>query len=180
MLVVGSTALRQHVPSTRHPKDLDIICTIEEADEYVRSLGHVDSIRKDEYCYHIVKDRKSIELFLAREGSALMDYLYMYDDILEYAPLNVLYSMKLSHIHYPTKMHRFEKHVRDLCVIHEMVGGMDVLKDITQKLVVETEARLGKIRTPKLTKSSKDFFEQSKNRVVSVFIHDSIHRAMAR
>lgn len=186
MIFIGSKALsRFNLLCDRTPKDSDIICTVEEADNFVNSLTKINDIikiKKDEYCYHFrSKTYGFVELFLAKkeENNALMDYYIKYNNDYEYAPLEMLYSLKLSHIHFPTKIEKFEKHVKDLCLLHKAVNGIDVIPEITKKYFIETENRLGKLRTPKLAKTSKDFFEQSKDYVQSVFIHDSIHIAVA-
>jgi hypothetical protein len=100
----------------------------------------------------------------------------MYDKENIFASKEVLFSLKSSHIHYPIK---FKKHIKDFCLLFDYFHGIDGLAHITIPLEVETEKRLGKLKTPSLNKSVENFFGQSSDYVTSYFIHDDIHRVMA-
>lgn len=89
------------------------------------------------------------------------------------APLEVLFSIKKSHIHYPLN---FQKHIEDYSLIQRFMK-LDLLEKITKIREKETEKRFGKIKTPSLDKTKDDFFNDNvSNRT---FIHDEIHQIMA-
>lgn len=120
-------------------------------------------------------DTDNVELILADDSESLRMYLN-YDKENLYASKETLFSLKKSHIHYPIN---FTKHISDFKILNDYFMGIDQLAEITILQEKETEKRLGKLRTPSLNKSVKDFFGQSEGYVQSYFIHDDIHQVMA-
>jgi hypothetical protein len=99
-----------------------------------------------------------------------------YDNVSLFASPEVLFSLKKSHINFPIK---FNKHIEDYTLLYNHFNGIDYLDDLTKLNFKETEERLGKLKTPSLNKSVKEFFGQSDGYVKSHFVHDDIHRVMA-
>lgn len=109
-----------------------------------------------------------------------------------YAPIEVLYSLKKAHIHFPIK---FRKHIMDLMYmrykLREKLGItldqdlnaesdlLDHFPALTEMHFRETEKRRGKLKTPKMAESKAQFFGKSKNYVKSYYVHDNMHLAMA-
>jgi hypothetical protein len=187
MLVVGSKALKYRFPAIdRKVGDVDAIAHRVEVDRLVADLDpahvdHGDGIislrgirRKNE-----VFDRDNAEFLLAdgcRPLSMYMSYHKMANGEELFASADILYSLKKSHIHFPVKFH---KHIGDFLLLDAHFKGHDRLSEITRLNFKETESRLGRLRTPKLNKSVDKFFGQSRSRVVSYFVHDDMHRAVA-
>jgi len=187
MLIIGSKALKYRFPSMqREVGDVDAIATLREVETLIEGLRPREVVRGDGIVslYGIqvrdeVFDRKNAEFLLADSSPALRMYL-TYHSITHpeelYASPQILYSLKKSHIHFPVK---FQKHIGDYVHLDRALGGKDVLGDITALNFKETEARLGKLRTPTLRKTVEDFFGQSRGKVRSYFVHDDMHRAVA-
>ena len=109
-----------------------------------------------------------------------------------YAPIEVLYSLKKAHIHFPIK---FKKHIQDLMYMRyklreklgitmdqDLAAESDLLDHfpaLTEMHFRETEKRRGKLKTPKMAESKAQFFGKSKNYVKSYYEHDNMHLAMA-
>ena len=109
-----------------------------------------------------------------------------------YASLEVLYSLKKGHIHFPIK---FQKHIKDYMFIREKLRlkkGISIDQDLNSESDLldhfpalshmhfqETEKRLGKLKTPKMTESKQQFFGKSKKYVKSYYEHDNMHLAIA-
>lgn len=187
MLVVGSKALKYRFPRIeRQVKDVDIVAYLEEADKLKSTLSPSKVIEtewvvsllgiknKDE-----IFDKPNVEILIADKSESLRRYL-VYQKLKAnnelFACSEILYSLKKSHIHFPIK---FEKHIYDFIMLNRHFSGVDVLKDVTKLKFVETEERLGKLKTPSLNKSVDNFFSQSKSFVKSYFIHDDMHKAVA-
>jgi len=187
MLVVGSKALKYRFPSLdRKVGDVDAIAYRAEVDMLTSDLDP-ESVQFGEGIISLrgirnrneVFDRENAEFLLADDCRPLRMYLLYHkvangDEL--FASPEILYSLKKSHIHFPVKFH---KHIGDFVFLDTHFGGQDRLSEITRLNFAETESRLGKLRTPKLNKSVKRFFDQSKSKVVSYFVHDDIHRAVA-
>lgn len=187
MLVVGSKALRYRFPALgREVVDIDAIAYMSEIDELSSDLApaevrYGDGLvslmgisRKNE-----VFDRDRAEFLVADDSRALRMYLLYHrmrggEDL--YAGPEILYSLKKSHIHFPVKFH---KHIGDFVFLDSHLGGRDVLSQITRESSLETESRLGRLRTPSLNKSVKEFFGQSSGKVASYFVHDEMQAAVA-
>lgn len=183
MLIVGSKALKYHFPNfPRSSRDIDVIGYESDVD-YLKDILKPESIVQYEYTTLLkniqnktdVFDTDSVEVLLVEKSESLQKYLD-YDKGKTFASVEVLFSLKKSHIHFPIK---FKKHIHDFCFLNEQVDGIDILEDITQLNYKETEKRHGKLKTPSLNKSVDDFFGQSKDYVTSYFVHDDMHKVMA-
>jgi len=190
MLIVGSKALKHHFPQiNREVKDIDIIGTNDNIKylinallpRKVRETKHITTLidiqKQNEFF-----NTKNVEILNADNSESLRKYIN-YDthngylgNGLRFASPEVILSLKKSHIHFPIK---FDKHISDYCFLINHFNGVDKLSDITKLNFKETEERVGKLRTPSLNKSTKEFFGQSDGFVQTFFIHDDIHRVMA-
>jgi hypothetical protein len=187
MLIIGSKALKYRFPFLkRDVVDVDAIATFREIEMFIedlrpRSVNHGDGIvsLKGISVRDEVFDRKNAEFLIADKSPAMRMYLTYHalsnpDEL--YASPHILYSLKKSHIHFPV---RFQKHIADFVFLDRILDGKDVLSDVTAANFMETESRLGKLRTPSLNKTVDEFFGQSRGRVKSYFIHDDMHKAVA-
>jgi len=183
MLIIGSKALKFHFPNfSRNNRDIDVIGYQSDLDYLIKLLkpsivdrsDHTVLLKNIQNKTEIF-DAENVEVILAEKSESFKMYLE-YDKGNLFASIEVLYSLKKSHIHFPIK---FKKHIFDFCFLNDKLSGEDSLEHITEINFKETEKRFGKLRTPKLNKSVDEFFNQSKDYVHSFFIHDDIHKAMA-
>lgn len=188
MLLVGSKALEINIGFPIGYKDIDLIGTRENAYQLIKEL-EPESIKENEYIITLINikqndtyDRGNVEILLSDNSVSLKAYLQhatgSSDSPMEIvtAPLEVLYSLKKSHINFPIK---FKKHIISYAILAKYQEHTDILSHITKINFLETEERLGKLKTPKLNKSAKKFFGQSNKFVKSYFIHDHIHEMVA-
>lgn len=188
MLLVGSKALSIKIGNSIDYKDIDIIGSSDNVNKLIKDLRPT-KIHRTKYSISLLGiaktstfDRPNVEVFLTDNSQALRDY-YKYSTGIEtptmelvVAPIEVLFSLKKSHINFPIK---FDKHIVAYSILHKQLNGNDALSIITQMNFKETENRLGELKTPKLNKSAKKFFGQSNGFITSYFIHDDIHRLVA-
>lgn len=183
MLIVGSKALKHHYPDyPRIVNDIDLIGYAKEAEIVIKLLDPIE-IKRTEHTILLrniknktaLYDTNNVEILLCDNSISLQKYLE-YDKGKIYASIEVLLSLKKSHIHFPIK---FKKHIHDYCFLLENLDGQDTLSEITKINYLETEQRVGKLKTPSLNKSVANFFDQSKEYVSSYFIHDDIHQVMS-
>lgn len=199
--VIGSFALLHHYYNEfrKNVKDLDIVMPkkylpifLENKEVEWRNVEDKDLQTADSIKLKVKANPLPIEiLFSDGVGSLelILDQLCK-DDF--YAPLEVLYSIKKAHIHFPIKFH---KHIIDLMFIRyklreklgitldqdlEAEGDLlDYYPGLTYMHFKETEKRRGKLKTPKMTEDKAQFFGKSKNFVKSYYVHDNMHLAMA-
>ena len=190
MLIVGSKALLKlyNIPD-RVAKDTDIIGTYAEY-QILKSVLNPESVKETEYVatmYGITPNElypdittKNVEILLSDNSESLKLYVeYESAQIgVQYASAEVLFSLKKSHIHFNTAPIKFAKHIKDYCFLYDKLIN-DKLSNITKINFKETELRIGKLKTPSLNKSVKEFFKQSDGLVKSFFVHDDIHIAVA-
>jgi hypothetical protein len=183
MIIVGSKALKFHFPKLkREVKDIDIIGYSDDVNTLCDLLSPTE-IKKGKHTVLLKNitnktdtfNTNNVEVLLADDSVSLRRYMH-YDDVSLFASPEVLFSLKKSHINFPIK---FEKHIEDYSFLYNHFDGVDFLYDITEINFKETEDRFGKLKTPSLNKTVKEFFGQSKGYVESYFIHDDIHRVMA-
>jgi hypothetical protein len=195
MIVIGSTALEFQMKRLglpfRQPADLDVICTEAEMREHARLDGIVltklaeykwqgasrdwrNTIGKVEY--ELLEHSQSGQRYLNYVNWQPRDLLYSgYAGIeMIIAPLEVLYSIKMSHRHYPRA---WKKHMEDIILMHSINFGDDVLGDTTKIREKETAERYGALKTPSLNKTAAEFFDDTVSN--KIFIHDQIHEVMA-
>jgi hypothetical protein len=185
-LIIGSKALKYNFPNLdRECKDIDIICNTSDIQYYIDFLKPKDIKYNLPYSLILKDIQNKTDLFntdnveiLISNDNALSEYqaYEKSENELKFASKETLFSIKKAHIHFPIK---FQKHIKDYCLLYDELKGIDVLKDITKKHFSDTEERLGKLKTPSLKKSVKSFFDQSNGFVTSYFIHDDIHRVMS-
>jgi hypothetical protein len=184
MLVVGSKALNNCFGDIRDPKDIDVIAFKKEVDYLISASKCTEIITKEDIitlrgCKSFgFFDKNQIEILLADNSESNKMYLdYSNANTgLHIADVDVLFSIKKSHIHYPIK---FEKHINDYCFLYDNLKGFDKLSHITEIRKKETELRIGKLKTPSLKKTVSEFFGQSDKFVKSFFIHDDIHKIVS-
>lgn len=202
-VVIGSTAIKYHFPDfPRIPMDKDIIIRKADFEEIINApeidaVYGIESVKINEehgmsaivkfksdpvpYEYLFADGQKSLELIL--------DEL---SDDSGYASPEVLYSIKKAHIHFPVK---FKKHIQDMVFLGSKLRQklnisladdlnassdlIDTYPALTNLHFLETEKRLGKLRTPKMNQSKEEFFGKSKNYVRSYYEHDNMHLAVA-
>jgi hypothetical protein len=189
MLVVGSKALDYHFPHLkRKVKDIDIIGNTNDISILVKNLLP-EKVIETKYLTTLVNiknknnffNTSNVEILNSDESFSLNEYVkYEYSKAVDkkgliYASPEVLLSLKSSHINFPIK---FEKHIHDYNFLLKELKE-DILCDITKLNFKETEKRIGELKTPSLSKSTKDFFEQSAGLVKYFYVHDDIHRVMA-
>ena len=182
MLIVGSKALIYHFPEIdRVANDTDVIIFSHQVDEFI-SKYKPEKVNKGDGIVSLINtqhkdnifDTKNIELLLADESDSFKGYLSISNDL--YASPEILFSLKKSHIHFPI---HFKKHISDYVFLNNFFNGKDSLSELTHKNYLDVEKRFGKLKTPSLNKSVKEFFGQSEGYVKSYFIHDDIHKIVA-
>jgi len=201
MVVIGSFALLNdnYAEFRKDIKDMDIIMSksyfpyfienevIEWRTVSDEALHMADSIK-----LKFESQSLPIEILFSDGVSSLELILDQFADRGLYAPLEVLYSLKKAHIHFPIK---FKKHIQDLMFMRsklreklgismdqDLAAESDLLDHypaLTDMHFRETEKRRGKLKTPKMSESSAQFFGKSKKFVKSYFVHDNMHLAMA-
>jgi len=190
MMIVGSAALKYHFPNIdREIKDIDIIGDEDNIKYLINTLiptkvkvtDNITSLFGIQNKFGIWTT-DNVEILNSDKSQSLRKYInYDTEDGklgngLRYASKEVIFSLKKSHIHFPIK---FEKHIKDYCFLYDQLGGKDILSEITKLNFKETEMRVGKLKTPSLNKSTKQFFGQSDGFVQTFFVHDDIHRVMS-
>lgn len=181
MLIVGSQALSTILILDRKPSDWDLIVQHDLVDLVAKDFGDIVNRTDDMVTFrsNTFAETKT-ELLIARPGNAMWEYLKVYDAFgtkLKYMDAHGLYSLKKSHVHIPMK---FDKHIKDYCLLHEIVKGKDKYPDITKMNNDDIKKRIGKrFNSPSLNKSVEEFFAQSEGKVKSFFVHDRIHEIMA-
>jgi hypothetical protein len=188
MLLIGSKALSINLDDSIIYNDIDLIGTKSNALVLIDEL-HPRHVKETEYVIslsgikqNIVYDRNNVEIFLSDNSISLKKYLkyttLTNESCMEItnAPLEVLYSLKKSHINFPIK---FKKHIKSYTLLSKCLSGVDILSDITEINLKETEKRLGELKVVKLNKSVDRFFGQSSKKVMPFFIHDHIHMMVA-
>jgi hypothetical protein len=181
MLIVGSKSLSKTFGVSYN--DIDIIGSEIDLSNLIKSLNPKRVSRTDYIAtlYGIDKtdifDTNNIEVLLYDNSNSLkkyMEYENAFDGV-KYASLEVLLSLKKSHIHFPYK---FDKHIKSYSLLLDHLK-YDRLSHITSLNFKETEYRLGKLKTPSLNKKVNMFFDQSTNFVKSYFVHDDMHLAVS-
>lgn len=202
-VVVGSGAMKHHFPDfPRVPQDQDVIIRKSDFEDLMNYpetdelLGiQAVKINEEHGMSAIVKFRESpvpYEYLFADGQKSLELILDQLCDETPYAPIQVLYSLKKAHIHFPIK---FQKHIGDYMFLREKLRGIrgisleqdlgsftDLLEGfpaLTFMHFQETEKRVGKLKTPKMKQSTEQFFGKSKKFVTSYFVHDDMHKAIA-
>jgi hypothetical protein len=180
MLIIGSRALNHHFPNTNiELSDWDYIATEKEAKDWFLQKKIIPNII--EYnnlkLYSCEIDGINHEFEIAEEGYSAWDYLELSknkEGSQEWANLNILYSIKKSHIHQPINWY---KHIEDYHFLKNVLV-IDHLEEITKKRSKETDIRLN-TRTPNLNKSVEEFVKESQKILNRIFDHDDLHKIVA-
>ena len=201
MVVIGSFALLEDDFQSfrKNIADMDIIMPkyyfpyfIENEEVEWRSVSDEALHMADSIKLKLKSNKLPIEILFSDGVSSLEFILSQICKDQLYAPIEVLYSLKKAHIHFPIK---FKKHIQDLMYMRyklreklgitldqDLIAESDLLDHyptLTYMHFIETEKRRGKLKTPKMAESTKQFFGKSKKYVKSYFIHDNMHLAMA-
>ena len=117
MLIIGSHALRTY-NRDRTVKDIDIIATREEADEFICQLLSTQKVEIKDNGHSIsVRQGKRLlyEFFIVTDTNTWGEYAKLVDaydtHTMTIACPEILFSIKCSHIHMPTKLVKFKKHI---------------------------------------------------------------------
>lgn len=188
ILVIGSLALRQaalqmgHEESFVSPKDIDIIASFEDGLEYLRmanchTIYPADDAKKLIGFARMNGVDKPFECEIAwgeSTAKTLIDEAFPSpkDFGLRYAPLNVLYALKMSHRFRRNSPH-FLKTMRD---IHLMRSMGATIPESGQEWFRLRERETYNYGHPKLNTSKKEFF--SSDSIDYKYDHDSIHLAI--
>lgn len=178
MLFIGSVASK-----IRTPKDFDILSTSLEFSSFKNIYGdQMKNIQFHLVHYSFFMNGKRFEVEICDEGTSGYEYQKIMNSFglikleeIKSASNEILLSIKKSHRFYNIK---FYKNINDYNILLERCGK-DLYPELTKLRTLETENRLGKVKTPKLSKSSKQFFSQSHDFFKSYFIHDEIHMVMS-
>ena len=199
-VIIGSQAMKYHFPDfPRIPMDTDVICTVKKFDETFISgvkSGDIERMQQGSSNQSFIIKWKDIPTpveYLISDGLKSLELILSSLCVdSDYAPVQVLYSIRKAHINFPIK---FDKHIKDLMFLREKLRqskGISLEQDLmseddlldefpalTQIHFQETEKRLGKLRTPKMNQTTEEFFGKSKKYVKSYYVHDNMHKAIA-
>lgn len=201
MLVIGSFALMNDnfAEFRKNIQDMDIVMSkssfphfIENEEVEWRTVSDEALHMADSIKLKLKSEKLPIEILFSDGVSSLELILDQVCKDQLYAPIEVLYSLKKAHIHFPIK---FKKHIEDLMYMRyklrqklgitmdqDLNAESDLLDHypaLTDMHFRETEKRRGKLKTPKMAESKAQFFGKSKNYVKSYYEHDNMHLAMA-
>lgn len=184
MILIGSLALRYHYDDYfAFPNDVDLIGTEKEFFDWISTLNLKEDPNRNEYENLVVYNFKlngiNYEYEVAENENSATDYLAYClnkEGDFEIAPVDVLFSIKRSHIH---KEINFRKHILDFHFLkRKKIEFNDQLDKITKKRKEETDIRL-KSRFPNLNKSYDDFVKESQDVLKRIYDHDDLHRIVA-
>lgn len=191
MILIGSKAMKHHVPDARIGADWDLITSREEYAKFQAING--DKITKiyaqDEDKHHIYIGKEhfefEIDYWLLNESESSADFksINQWGVDIKIANPTLLFVLKKSHIHAPIG---WWKHINDYHTLKPLVDQIEYKKykkflqdriDETNwrlKSRAETAQLLGKVN---LNVSNEEFFEKSQGTVNRQFPHDSLHEA---
>lgn len=147
MLIVGSRSLHYHFPEyKKEVKDWDFIGTEKEVNKWFQDKRSFPTIMEYENIKVFLGNIENVtyEFEIAVEGMSGYDYLKLSNNqeySLEYANIQILYSLKKSHIHQPLNL---KKHLPDYIFLKSILID-DNLSFITKKRIIETDIRLASI-----------------------------------
>jgi hypothetical protein len=196
MLLIGSIALnhnleRRGLPSTRKPRDSDIICTYEDFEEVhkIYKFVHVEPIHKGKKIHAINSKRWNFEFEIAWEGSTAEELLTIVKQDpetsfesqngignlrLNVASLDVLFMLKMSHRYLKDSPH-FKKTMEDIKI---MRGLGAKIPEKYRGWFKRREKETYWYKHPNLFQKKEGFFNPNEG-IKYVYDHDSIHQAVA-
>jgi len=182
MILIGSKAIKYHVPEWREPQDTDLVGTYEEAEEYQKK-------HRPKVCYPISSgdsiymkfaDGEITEVEVAWTGSRaekLIEFVKNDWDTIEHEgmlipSLDFLYLLKCSHKYKKDSPH-FLKTLRDIQALEKL--GCE-LRPSYMDFFKQREKDTYDNVLPKLNQSKQDFFDNSAS--IYTLEHDDIHLAV--
>lgn len=148
-LIVGSHALKALGVCNREPKDIDW-WTDRRVGEMTSSQGGLDVLWHESFAEFIPET-----------------------SITQYATLNQMYTIKLSHSHWELPNGSWHKHIYDLIKLQDAGGQLDM--DLYKVLYKVWEEMYGK-KVMNLAQDKTEFFDDAVRRM---FDHDSLHESVA-
>lgn len=174
MIFIGSHALSRYTNLDRTPKDIDVIGTYEDVSSYVKSLeGELKVARpiNNAKKYFYVKGDSIIEAEIAWEGSLAEEFLSLMNNS-EYASLDALYALKMSHRYLKNSPH-FLKTMKDIHLMRSL--GAKIPKEMVD-FFKRRERATYNYSHPNLKVDKKSFF--AGDNIEYMYDHDSIHEAI--
>jgi hypothetical protein len=148
-LIIGSTAMNAHFPTTRKPKDLDYFGPVESV-EQMKRFG----IQVNDRFWH----DNLVGSQLDRDGIASVDELY---------------TIKVSHAYWELQNGSWDKHMADIMFLKANGALLDMeLHKLLYPIWIETHGA----KKMNLAQAAGQFF---KDAVVRIYDHDSIHDSVA-
>lgn len=182
MILIGSKAIKFHVPEWREPLDTDLVGAYEEAEKYQKAY-------KPKVCYPIdsgnsiymkASDGQITEIEVAWEGSRadkLIKFVEDQVDTVEWLgvkvpSLDVLYMLKMSHRYKKDSPH-FKKTLDDILALRKLGAKIrSEHQEFYEQRMKDTYTNV----LPKLNQSKEGFFDNESS--IYTLDHDSIHDAI--
>lgn len=184
MILIGSKAIKYHVPDWREPMDTDLVGTYEKAEEYQKK-------HRPKVCYPISSgdsiymkfaDGEITEIEVAwpkSRAEKLINFVMQESDTVCLAPgklyvpsLDVLYLLKCSHKYKKNSPH-FLKTLRDIQALEKL--GVKIRPE-HEEFLKQREKDTYTNSLPKLNQSKETFFDG--DGIVYEWDHDTIHEAV--
>lgn len=187
--LIGSRAMNHWVNSEDHrtPKDLDIVGSFDEIEEFANHLKSTESI-KAKYPFDngkkvlIKTDKRIIEAEVSWKdsNSLLLQEMIKKDGVIEkvdgfemvIAPLNLLYTLKMSHRYLKDSPH-FLKTMKDIQLLRKYDA---IIPEEYQDFYKERQVIQYNYKLPKLNQNKDTFF--SGDGIIYEYDHDTIHEAV--
>lgn len=182
MIIIGSQAIKFHVPDWREPFDTDIVATYEEAEEYRKRCKPLTfyPIDSGKSFYMKTSDGHITEIEIAWEGSRaekLIEFVKNESDTKEvggflWPSLDVLYMLKMSHRYLKDSPH-FKKTLDDILALRKLGAKIrSEHQEFYEQRMKDTYVNV----LPKLNQAKGEFFDNSSS--IYTLDHDSIHEAI--
>lgn len=190
-LVIGSTALLHHCPWAKSPNDLDIIGTLDEYNHFSEKWGAIESYPlNDNKAYMKLPTGRIVDFEIAWEGSSgekLLQIEKNSEFTLEFAPLEVLYALKLSH-RYLKNSPFFNKTMDTIKFLRKEIypkisedhwkseNSSRCFPPYLREWFEIREKETYNYKLPNLNQNKENFFTSN---FQYIYDHDSIHKAVA-
>src|SRR4051812_35442577 len=146
MLIIGSTAMYREIPDFRDPKDLDVFAR---------------------------PDDPSLELHKPKDVFWHPALAHTQLDRTDFASMNEMYTIKVSHSYWELKNGSWDKHMADIVALKKNGATLDLeLHKILYRIWEDTHGK----KKMNLAQAAGDFFDDA---VTRIYDHDSIHRSVA-
>ena len=172
MIFIGSLALNYHNLTNRIPRDIDIMGTYSEIQQYIEALPGIKTmampISTTKYLFK--KGQTYIEAEIAWPGSTVEEFLSIETNTC--ASIDGLYTLKMSHRFLKNNPH-FQKTMDDIHLLRKAGAKIpDRLLQFYKRRVKDTY----NYKHPKLNVDKSEFFTTPG--ITYVYDHDSIHEAV--